>query len=143
MRTLIIATTLLALFAVPSFAADTATPAPTAAKEEFVPKEQWDKLSKEEQKKIMHDRREKRKAERAEWKKKFDAATPEEKEKMKAEMEAKREARKAEWQKRYDAASPEEKKKMDARRERFETRKDHRAEMHKNKAPATEAPATK
>ena len=129
MRKLLIATTLLTLTAFPSFAEDTKTTAPAKpGHEEFMPQDQWDKLSKEERRKIMDERRTARRAEREEWKKKFEAATPEEKEKMKAEMEAKKAARKAEWDKRYETATPEEKARMDKRREHFEERKEKREE---------------
>jgi len=142
MRLLLVSTTLLSLAAGIAFAAPaaTATAAPVAAasadKSDYIPKEEWQKLSPEKKKAIRDERFKKRAAERAEWRKKFDAATPAEKEKMKAERRAEHEANKIKWKERYDAATPEEKKRMEERVAKRREKVADKIEAKKNQ-PAT------
>jgi hypothetical protein len=122
-RRLLLAATALSCFAAfPAMANEISVPVDGAPKvkveaakvddkgDNFIPKEQWDKLSPEERKKI-----------RAERKAKWEAMTPEEKEKRRAEMKE-----------RYKNASPEEKAKI---RHRMEERHAHMREKFEKLPP--------
>lgn len=141
------------LLATPTFAEESKSSASSGAsahaERPFIPKEEWDKLSREEKDKIKAERRaawqkmspEEREAikekRRAERKERWESMTPEEREKFKAE-------RRERGKEYYENASPEEKERikarMEERRKQRDLRRDHQMQGGDHRAvPATPA----